>query len=81
MQSIVTLAEAGTKLITKSLHLTVRQAKELKMALVQAGARRRHGRLDKRADALMQILLNSDCRGYLDAPATASAGEERRGME
>ena len=81
MQSIVTLAEAGTKLIAKSLHLTVRQAKELKMALVQPGARRRHGRLDNRADALMQILLDSDCRVYLDALATANAGEGRLGME
>jgi hypothetical protein len=52
------------------------------MALVQAGARRRHARLDNRAKALMQVLREfSDCRGYLDEPATASAGEERRGTE
>ena len=46
----------GQKLITKSFHLTVGQAKVLEAALVKAGARRRHGRLDNRADALMQIL-------------------------
>jgi hypothetical protein len=51
------------------------------MALVQADARQRHGRLDSLADALMQILLHSDCRRYLDAAATASAGAERRRME
>ena len=80
-QSIVTLAEAGTQPLTKSLHLTAGQAKELNMALVQADARQRHGRLDSLADALMQILLHSDCRRYLDAAATASAGAERRRME
>jgi hypothetical protein len=47
---------AGKKLITKSFHLTAGQAKVLEAALVQAGARRRHGRLDNRAVALMQIL-------------------------
>jgi hypothetical protein len=46
----------GKKLVTKSFHLTVSQAKELEAALVQAGARRRHDRLDNRTDALMQIL-------------------------
>jgi hypothetical protein len=47
---------AKTKLITKSFHLTVGQAQELETTLVDAGAQRRHGRLDNRADALMRIL-------------------------
>jgi hypothetical protein len=42
------------------------------MALVQASAQRRQGRLDNRADPLMQILREfSDCRGHLDAPVPA----------
>jgi hypothetical protein len=46
----------GMKLITKSFHLTEHQADELEITLVQAGAKRRQGRLDGRADALMRIL-------------------------
>jgi hypothetical protein len=46
----------GTKLITKSFNLTAQQAKQLETALVQAGAQRRHGRMDNRADALMSVL-------------------------
>jgi predicted Zn-dependent protease len=47
---------AGVKLITKSFHLTVQQAQYLDSTLVQAGAQRRGGRLDNRADVLMRIL-------------------------
>lgn len=50
---------AGPRLITKSFHLTERQAQELEHALLQAGALQRYGRLEYRADALMRIL-----RGY-----------------
>jgi hypothetical protein len=44
------------QLVTKSFHLTMHQAQALESALVQAGAQRRQGRLDNRADALMRIL-------------------------
>jgi len=47
---------AGVKLVTKSFHLTTHRAQMLESALVQAGAQRRGGRLDNRADALMRIL-------------------------
>jgi len=47
---------AGVQLVTKSFHLTMHQAQALESALVQAGAQRRQGRLDNRADALMRIL-------------------------
>jgi len=47
---------AGVKLITKSFHLTVQQAQYLDATLVEAGAQRRRGRLDNRADALMRIV-------------------------
>jgi hypothetical protein len=50
---------AGVKLIAKSFNLTRHQAQELDATLVQAGARRRQGRMENRAEALMTVL-----RGY-----------------
>jgi hypothetical protein len=47
---------AAEKLITKSFNLTVKQARELELALDRAGARRRHGRIDNRAESLMRII-------------------------
>jgi hypothetical protein len=47
---------AGVTLIAKSFHLTVQQAQELDATLIQAGARRRQGRMENRAEALMSVL-------------------------
>ena len=46
----------GTPLVTKSSHLTPAEARELEAALLQAGGRRRGGRLENRSDALMRII-------------------------
>jgi hypothetical protein len=47
---------AAKKLIAKCFSLTVEQARELELALDRAGARRRHGRIDNRAESLMRIV-------------------------
>ena len=46
----------ASALVTKSFHLTGRQAAELELVLLQAGARQRSGRMDGRSKALMQIV-------------------------
>ena len=64
----------GTKLVTKCFHLTENQAQQLETALDQAGARRRQGRMDNRAEALMSVL-----REYRQPKETRPAGRKRRG--
>jgi hypothetical protein len=44
------------ELVTKSFHLSPEQAAQLEAALMSARGRRRHGRLENRSEALMNIL-------------------------